>query len=116
MASVMRLVSSPEPQSLPARPLGRDRNVRGVNSPVEPASNRKARRAEAEQDRELIEQAKQGDNQAFRRLVERHQRRAFAIALGLVRNEQDASEVVQEAFLRVHRSLGRFNGAYSFFT
>jgi RNA polymerase sigma-70 factor (ECF subfamily) len=48
--------------------------------------------------------------------VERHQRRAFAIAIGLVRDEQDAREIVQEAFLRVHRGLDSFEGGSSFFT
>lgn len=71
---------------------------------------------EAEEDRALIAQAQQGDHQAFRRLVERHQRRAFVIAFGLVRNEQDARELVQDAFLRVYRSLGSFQGGSSFFT
>lgn len=53
---------------------------------------------------------------AFRRLVERHQRRAFAIALALVRDENDARELVQDAFLRVFKSLGSFQGGSSFFT
>lgn len=53
---------------------------------------------------------------AFRRLVERHQRRAFAIALGLVRDENDAREVVQEAFLRVFKGLSNFEGSSAFFT
>jgi RNA polymerase sigma-70 factor (ECF subfamily) len=53
---------------------------------------------------------------AFRGLVERHQRRAFAIALGLVRDENDARELVQDAFLRVFKSLGSFQGGSSFFT
>jgi RNA polymerase sigma-70 factor (ECF subfamily) len=53
---------------------------------------------------------------AFRRLVERHQRRAFAIALSLVRDENDARELVQEAFLRVFKNLGGFHGGSSFFT
>jgi RNA polymerase sigma-70 factor, ECF subfamily len=53
---------------------------------------------------------------AFRRLVERHQRRAFAVALALVRDENDARELVQEAFLRVYKSLSSFQGGSSFFT
>jgi RNA polymerase sigma-70 factor, ECF subfamily len=64
----------------------------------------------------LIERARAGDKAAFRSLVERHQRRAFAIAVALVRDEQDAREVVQEAFLRVHRGLAGFQGGSSFFT
>jgi RNA polymerase sigma-70 factor (ECF subfamily) len=48
--------------------------------------------------------------------VQRHQRRAFAIAVSLVRDENDAREIVQEAFLRVYRNLERFKGSSSFFT
>lgn len=79
-------------------------------------SNDEARKLEAEEDRVLVSQAKKGDAHAFRKLVERHQRRAFAIALGLVRDENDAREVVQEAFLRVHKGLASFEGGSSFFT
>ena len=48
--------------------------------------------------------------------MERHQRRAFAIALGLVRDENDARELVQDAFLRVYKGLNSFQGGSSFFT
>ena len=88
----------------------------GVNSAEARASNRKAREAETEHDRALIALAQRGDRAAFQKLVVRHQRRAFAIALGLVRDEQDAREIVQEAFFRVHKGLGTFNGGSSFFT
>jgi len=87
-----------------------------LNTGSAKASNEEARRLEAEEDRVLIVQAKTGDRAAFRKLVERHQRRAFAIAVGLVRDENDAREVVQEAFLRVHRGLDSFEGGSTFFT
>jgi RNA polymerase sigma-70 factor (ECF subfamily) len=88
-----------------------------LNTPVRPASNGKQERArEAEEDRALIAKAQAGDMAAFRRLVERHQRRAFALALTLVRDENDARELVQEAFLRVFKSLEGFQGTSSFFT
>lgn len=87
-----------------------------LNSQALRASNLEARRAEAEEDRALIESAQNGDGAAFRKLVERHQRRAFAIALGMVRDENDARDLVQEAFLRVYRGLDRFQGGSSFFT
>lgn len=94
-----------------------DRDVAvGVNSAEAEASNKSLRRAEAEEDRALVEQAQAGDLAAFRQLVVRHQRRAFTIALALVRDEHDARDVVQEAFLRVYRGLGAFNGGSSFFT
>ena len=99
-----------------AREPNSDRTVAGVNSPGLAASNRTSRELEADQDRVLLESAKKGDKLAFKQLVQRHQRRAFAIALGLLRDEQDAREVVQEAFLRVHRGLDSFQGGSSFFT
>jgi len=87
-----------------------------VNRAARKASNREARQAEAVYDSDLIQRAQTGDRAAFRELVERHERRAFAIAIGLVRDENDAREVVQEAFLRVHRGLTKFHGGSSFFT
>jgi RNA polymerase sigma-70 factor (ECF subfamily) len=96
--------------------MGAKSATQNVNSSAPRASNQEARRAEAEEDRALIQAAQKGDRAAFRRLVERHQRRAFAIALGMVRDENDARDLVQEAFLRVYRGLGRFQGDSSFFT
>lgn len=87
-----------------------------VNTRPSKASNEEARKIEAEEDRALIVQARSGSTHAFRLLVERHQRRAFAIAIGLVRDENDAREIVQEAFLRVYRGLDAFEGTSSFFT
>lgn len=94
----------------------RDHDVRDVNRGDHPASNRLERENESEHDRRLILRAQSGDASAFRLLVERHQRRVFAIALGLVRDEQDAREIAQEAFLRVHKGLSQFHGGSSFFT
>ena len=113
LADAGALASQPE---LTLRESRRDRNVTEVNSPAALASNRTSRELEAEQDRVLIESAQKGDKLAFKQLVQRHQRRAFAIALGLLRDEQDAREVVQEAFLRVHRGLDSFHGGSAFFT
>src|SRR6476469_4295150 len=88
-----------------------------LNTKGSDASNAKqARIREAEEDRVLIARAQQNDVAAFRQLVERHQRRAFAIALSLVRDENDARELVQDAFLRVYKSLPSFQGTSSFFT
>src|SRR4051812_5710158 len=56
-------------------------NMRGI-----PASNKAQRAKEAEEDRQLIAKAQAGDMASFRQLVERHQRRAFGIALALVRD------------------------------
>jgi RNA polymerase sigma-70 factor, ECF subfamily len=88
-----------------------------MNKQEPPPSDPKRDRAmEAKEDRALVAQARAGDMGAFRRLVERHQRRAFGLALSLVRDENDAREVVQEAFVRVFRSLDGFEGSSSFYT
>ena len=98
-------------------PTNRPPTSNTLNQRAQDASNAKqARIREAEEDRGLIAKAQQGDRAAFRQLVERHQRRAFAIALSLVRDENDARELVQDAFLRVHKGLATFQGGSSFFT
>lgn len=100
-------------------PLFSPDGARGDGSPTTRARLRAlkaTREGEAEVDHELVRRAQKGDEAAFRSLVERHQRRAFAIAIGLVRNEQDARDLVQDAFLRVHKSLPSFQGSSSFFT
>ncbi len=117
--------SPPDSSQLDARPPSVEGAVSrpppmpsdSVNTRVSEASNTKqARIREAEEDRALIAKAQDGDKVAFRQLVERHQRRAFAIALALVRDENDARELVQEAFLRVYKGLNNFQGGSSFFT
>jgi RNA polymerase sigma-70 factor (ECF subfamily) len=67
-------------------------------------------------DLQLVERARGGDAVAFRALVERHQRKAFAVALGLLRHREDAMDVCQDAFLRAHRGLASFDGNAQFFT
>lgn len=67
-------------------------------------------------DRSLIERAAKGDARAFRELVGRHQRKAHAVAYGIVRNAEDAREVTQDAFMRVYRHLNDFEGQASFST
>jgi RNA polymerase sigma-70 factor (ECF subfamily) len=67
-------------------------------------------------DRELVERARVGDEDAFRSLFERYYRRAYSLACGVVRNPDDALDVVQEAFIKAHRHIGKFEGTSSFYT
>ena len=64
----------------------------------------------------LVEQAKAGDGEAFRALVVRHQRKVYAVALGIVKDPDLAWDVAQEAFVRVHRHLAEFKGDAAFTT
>jgi RNA polymerase sigma-70 factor (ECF subfamily) len=67
-------------------------------------------------DRQLIEQARGGDAQAFGLLVRRHQRRIFRLAFHLVRGAAEAEDVTQETFVRAYQALGRFDGRSEPFT
>jgi RNA polymerase sigma-70 factor (ECF subfamily) len=78
--------------------------------------NRAAEAAMDNDDRQLVLKARSGDDAAFRTLLERTQRRAFKVALGIVRDADDAKEVCQEAFLRVHRNLADFDERAQFTT
>ena len=70
----------------------------------------------AQGDAELIERCRQGDQAAYRVLFDRHGRDAFVLARRIVGSEQDAEDVVQEAFLKAFRSLDRFRGGSAFYT
>src|SRR3954453_11839874 len=63
---------------------------------------------------ELLAKAKAGDHQAFAALVSDARPRALAVALKVLRNPDDAEDAVQDAFLKVWRYLGRFEGRSSF--
>jgi len=63
-------------------------------------------------DRTLVEQHRAGDEDAFRRIVERHHRSLYANALRRLGDPVLAEDAVQEAFLRAFRNLDRFDGAY----
>lgn len=67
-------------------------------------------------DAHLVDQAQRGDQHAFQELVARHQQRAYAVALGVLRNPDDAKDVVQEGFIKAYRNLDRFQGQSSFYT
>lgn len=69
----------------------------------------------AEEDPDL-DRARQGDREAFGRLVRRHQRRVYAAALHILNNHSDADDVTQETFVRAYRGLATFDGRADFFT
>jgi RNA polymerase sigma-70 factor, ECF subfamily len=64
----------------------------------------------------LVRRARAGDQRAFGLLVERYQKKVYAVALGMVKDAEDAMDVSQEAFVKVHRYLDRFKGDSSFYT
>ncbi|MFO7302529.1 MAG: sigma-70 family RNA polymerase sigma factor [Acidobacteriota bacterium] len=71
---------------------------------------------DADEDRDLVDRARRGDQEAFRRIVEKYERRVRGLVWGLVGDRSDAEDVAQEAFLRAFRSLSSFGGRSSFRT
>ncbi len=61
-------------------------------------------------DRDLVDRAREGDEQAFSQLVRRHQQRIHRLALHILRDRAEAEDVTQETFIRAYRALSRFDG------
>lgn len=71
--------------------------------------------ADAELD-DLVEAARDGQVHAFEELVRRTSSDAYTLARRLVSDDDDARDVVQEAYLRAYRALGSFRGDAQFST
>ena len=68
------------------------------------------------EDHQLLRRAQSGDERAFEALVRKHQTRAWRAARNLVGNDEDASDLAQEAFVRVFRNLSGFDFDHGFTT
>src|SRR6201987_6509482 len=64
----------------------------------------------------LVQAAKKGDLEAFSELVNRYDRNVFRIAQHITHNEEDAQDVVQDAFLKAYQNLEQFQGNSKFYT
>jgi RNA polymerase sigma-70 factor (ECF subfamily) len=112
-------VSPPPPTSTAAAGSAAERAARAralVAEAQQRATDQKDRRGrDRARDLALVERAKDGDTAAFRSLVELHQRKAFAVAVGILHDRDEAMDVVQDAFIKVHKKLGDFeaNAAFS---
>jgi RNA polymerase sigma-70 factor (ECF subfamily) len=70
----------------------------------------------ADEERQFIIRAQQGDMHAFRLLVESYMKQAYNIAYGVVSDHNDAQDVAQESFVRIYQSLKSFRGDAQFST
>ncbi|MCH2174104.1 MAG: sigma-70 family RNA polymerase sigma factor [Lentisphaeria bacterium] len=67
-------------------------------------------------DLELIQKSLNNDLHAFELLMNRHVQKAYHIAYGVLGDNHDAEEVVQDSFVRIHRALSSFRGDSEFST
>lgn len=65
---------------------------------------------------ELVRRARSRDGAAFRTIMERHNRRLYRIARAVLRDDSEAEDAVQEAYVRAFASLGAFRGDSSLAT
>jgi RNA polymerase sigma-70 factor (ECF subfamily) len=67
-------------------------------------------------DQQLLERVRNGEREAYRPLVERHQASLFRMAYARVRDEEDARDIVQGAFIKAWTHLDGFRQDASFLT
>jgi RNA polymerase sigma-70 factor (ECF subfamily) len=88
-----------------------------VNIPARGASNSASQVAHAEpDDRELVERCQRGHLDAFEILVKRYHQRVYGLAYSMLRNEQDASDLSQETFVKAWQAIRGFKKNASFYT
>jgi len=89
-----------------------------VNQPLSSASKSEEAQegSPSKGDHDLVQRVQAGDTAAFRALFDKYHRRAFAVAMGVVKNQDDALDAVQEAFVKVHKNIHKFQGSSSFYT
>jgi len=64
----------------------------------------------------LVAQAKAGDQAAFSELVTHYERKIYRLAKNITRNDEDAEDVLQDAFLKAYTHLDNFKGDSKFYT
>lgn len=79
-------------------------HIDAVNTPVET------------DDVDLVKRCQGGDTKAYNELVTRYRGKVYAMIYNMVRNEQDAWDLAQDAFLKAWKSIASFRGQSAFYT
>ncbi len=78
------------------------------------AQMEQARSVDPENIGDLVRGIRNGDRDAFIMVVRTYQHRVFAMAYSILRNKEDALDIVQEAFLRLYRKADLYKEGSSF--
>ncbi len=62
------------------------------------------------EERQLVEGCRRGDFDCFERLMARYEKKIYNLALRMLRDPDDAREILQETFLKVYDNLEKFRG------
>jgi len=75
-----------------------------------------ARMSEAQVDQLLVERVQKGDKKAFDLLINKYQHRIISLVARYVKDQTEALDVAQEAFIKAYRAIGNFRGDSAFYT
>jgi RNA polymerase sigma-70 factor (ECF subfamily) len=64
----------------------------------------------------LVAAAKKGDTRAFEELVNRYEKKIFRVTMNITRNQEDAEDAMQDAFMKAYSHLKDFSGDSRFYT
>lgn len=64
----------------------------------------------------LVRRAQEGEERAFREIVERYQAKVFSIIHGIVRQRNDVEDIAQQVFAKIYFSIGKFDFRSSLIT
>lgn len=81
-----------------------------------PNPHRLPSRIAKEDEHLLVAAAKQGDTSSFEELVSRYEKKIFRVTMNITRNQQDAEDSLQDAFLKAYAHLQEFSGDSRFYT
>lgn len=68
------------------------------------------------EDNNLVKKCKNGDEEAFRVLIDKYKADAVNVAYQMTNDPELAEDIAQEAFIRVYKYIGNFKGESKFFT
>lgn len=67
-------------------------------------------------DYELVKASIDGDEQAFEELVTRYKRLIYSVVYNMINDKEEINDLAQEVFIRIYKSLGRYDPQYKFST
>jgi len=65
---------------------------------------------------EMVSRCQQGDQEALKEIFDKYHKKVYSIAYGVVRQREEALDVVQEVFIKLFRSIKNFKGRSHFYT
>ena len=106
----LRVAAPPRPRSLTAALPRPNFSKKLVESGVSQGDQKMKVEVFKSRENQRVRQIVAGDMEAFRALVQDYHPLAYDLAFKTLNDSQDAEEVVQDAFVKIHRALGGFRG------